>query len=533
MVRDVVPGAAIKSTLTSIQRSREALDRTSERLATGLRVNRAIDQPQNFFSAYELNATAGNFSKLLDKMNLGVRTIQQALAGVEQLENMLQLAENKVLDAQETLEKTANALPDLIRAENPDAYFQLYDVGEGTANNLGNNDTGVQDGTYVNGVQQNKEVLFYGAGGSAAEFSPTGATGNPYVDIPADTLINNSGPYNERTVELVFNADTVNGRQVLWEEGGRIESMSIYIDNGRLYVNGRTLNGPNYGPLNISTEIEAGKTYHVALTQRGGIPADPGEFTGYINGQAFGSAPINASMGNHPEANGIGAVHENIYFHDDGPFGSAPVRLDGSFAFDGKMSDVAVYNRLLTTDDLKARYEATSLPLAESLRVDMQDFLEQIEGIVEDTSYRGINLLDKEKLVVDFNDKNTSKLSVDGAAFDLQSLKLDQIDFQRPSQVRDALINIRKAIAQVRDFGSTLANDLSIIESRKDFTQQFVNTYKAGATDLTIADQNEEGANLLAQQIRVALGTEALGLAGQSSRSILEIFGSGSNLFVR
>jgi flagellin-like hook-associated protein FlgL len=209
------------------------------------------------------------------------------------------------------------------------------------------------------------------------------------------------------------------------------------------------------------------------------------------------------------------------------------VRLDGSFAFDGKMSDVAVYNRLLTTDDLKARYEATSLPLAESLRVDMQDFLEQIEGIVEDTSYRGINLLDKEKLVVDFNDKNTSKLSVDGAAFDLQSLKLDQIDFQRPSQVRDALINIRKAIAQVRDFGSTLANDLSIIESRKDFTQQFVNTYKAGATDLTIADQNEEGANLLAQQIRVALGTEALGLAGQSSRSILEIFGSGSNLFVR
>jgi len=51
MVRDVVIGAAMKSTLTSIKMARENVDKTSERLATGLRVNSALDQPQNFFQA--------------------------------------------------------------------------------------------------------------------------------------------------------------------------------------------------------------------------------------------------------------------------------------------------------------------------------------------------------------------------------------------------------------------------------------------------------------------------------------------------
>lgn len=54
---------------------------------------------------------------------------------------------------------------------------------------------------------------------------------------------------------------------------------------------------------------------------------------------------------------------------------------------------------------------------------------------------------------------------------------------------------------------------------------------EAGATDLTIADQNEEGANLLAAETRLQLSTEALSLASQSAQSILEIFGTGSDLF--
>jgi len=529
MVRDVVIGAAVKSTLTSIQRAREDLDRTSERLATGLRVNRATDQPQNFFQAYQLNATANNFNQLLDKMSLGVRTIQQAAIGTETIEDILNLAELKAIEARTALEETDSNLSDLILENQPIGYFQLYDSDVSpTAQNLGNAGAVLADGVYTNGVTQGEEILFYGAGGRPAKLDGT----NQFIEVPVDPLINLGGPFPERTVELIFNAETVTGRQVLWEEGGTVNAMNIYIDNGQLRVNGRTTAGGGYGRLDISVPIEAGVSYHVAFTQEGGsnTPGDEGRFIGYLNGREFGSEEITGTIGNHPNRNAIGGIAQNTYFHDDGP-GNAPGRGDGTFSFNGQISDVAVYNEILTQEDMRARYEATSLPLSERFRQEIQELLEQIQGVVEDTSYRGINLLDKEELLVNFNDQNTSKLRVRGEGFSLADLGLDNVNFQKPSQVRDAIINIRKAVAQVRDFGTGLSVDLNIIQERQNFTRNFVNNYESGATDLVIADQNAEGAKLLSAQTRLDLSTTSLSLAAESSRSILEIFGTGSNLF--
>jgi len=519
MVRDVVAGATIKSTLTSIQRSRENLDRTSERLATGLKVNSPLDQPQNFFQAAELNFAAKSYTNLLDDMNIGVRTIQQAIVGTEQLENLLELAENKAVEAQRALEQTSSALSNLIIEDEPVGYFQLYDSADGpVAENLGTLGDG-GDGIYTNGVSQGEEVLFFGAGGQPARFNGV----DQYIAVPNDDSINQGGPFPERTVELIFNADSVGGRQVLWEEGGTINSLNIYIDNGELRVNGRTTSGGGYGPLDISVPIEAGKSYHVAFTQEGGSAGDPGRFIGYLNGQEFGSEEITGTIGNHPNFNGIGAVQQNVYFHDDGP-GNAPSRPDGSFAFDGQISDVAIYNRIIDQPGMEARYNATSLPLSEEFRQDTLVFVEQIESLVEDTSYRGINLLKEEDAVINFNPERTSKLKIEGQDFTISELGLDDIDYQKPSQVRDAIINIRKAIAEVRDYGSKLASDLSIIQTRQDFSRSVINTFKSGAEDLTVADQNEEGANLLAAQTRLDLSTTALSLAAESRRSILEIF---------
>jgi len=460
MVNDIIVGATVKSTLTSIQRSREALDRTSERIATGKRVNRPTDQRQNFFTAKSLNSTANNYNRLLDKMGLGVRTIQEALIGLEAIENVLS-------------------------------------------------------------VTQGDEILFYGAGGLAAKFD-----GSSFIAVPVDDSINTLGPYDEKTIELVFNADTTSGRQVLFEEGGPVNNLSIYIDNGDLRVNGRTTSG-GYGPLDISVPIEAGVTYTVALVQ----DANNNRFSGFLNGEEFGSAFIpNGGIGSHPNRNAIGAIDQDIYFHDDGP-GNAPNRPDGSFAFRGEISDVAFYNSIISQADLRERYEATSLPLSEAFRAETQEFLKQVQSIVDDTSFRGINLLDNEDLIVDFNDQNTSKLKTDGGKFSIESLGLESINFQKPSQVEDAIASIRAAIAEVRDYGFTLTNDLNIIESRQDFSRNLILNHKAGATDLTIADLNQEGANLLSQQVRLDLGTQALSLASQSQATILQIFGSGSDLF--
>lgn len=522
MGNDIVLGSGIRNALTSLKRTNTDIDNSSLRLATGNRVNTPLDQPQNFFQAADLRRTNQNFTAIFERASLGARTIQEALTGLETIENILNLAERRALEAQDALLETSSALTNLILDDAPVAYFRLNNLTNTTATNIGTLGAG-GDGVNTNNVSQGDEILFFGAGGLPAQFDGN----NQYIAIPNDDSINTPGPFPERTVELIFNANTVTGRQVLFEEGGTVNSLNIYIDDGLLRVNGRTTSNGGYGPLDLSVPIEPGVSYHVAFTQDG----PNSRFTGYLNGEAFGSADLGgAFIGNHPNQNGIGAVNNNVYFHDDGP-GNAPARGNGTFAFNGQISDVALYNSILGADDFRARYEATSLPLSEEFRLDAVKFLEQVESITKDASFRGTNLLRDEGLVINFDDENKSKLRVDGSDFSIEALGLGDINFQRPSQVESAIRNIRNAITQVREYATSLTRDIDIINIRQEYTRNFIAINEGGATDLTIADQNEEGANLLAGQTRLALGTTALALAGESSRSILEIFGSGSGLF--
>jgi len=65
---------------------------------------------------------------------------------------------------------------------------------------------------------------------------------------------------------------------------------------------------------------------------------------------------------------------------------------------------------------------------------------------------------------------------------------------------------------------------LSTISVRQDFTDKMINTLEDGAANLTNADLNEEGANMLMLQTRQALGTTSLSLASQAAQSVLRRF---------
>ena len=63
-----------------------------------------------------------------------------------------------------------------------------------------------------------------------------------------------------------------------------------------------------------------------------------------------------------------------------------------------------------------------------------------------------------------------------------------------------------------------------MITSRETFTQEFSNILIEGANKLTLADTNEEGANMLMLQTRQQLGTISLSLANQAQQSVLRLF---------
>ena len=61
------------------------------------------------------------------------------------------------------------------------------------------------------------------------------------------------------------------------------------------------------------------------------------------------------------------------------------------------------------------------------------------------------------------------------------------------------------------------------MQNRQDFTKQMINTLETGAANLTLADMNEEAANLLALQTRQSLSSSSLSLASQADQSVLQL----------
>jgi flagellin len=89
---DVVLSAALRNNLLSLQGTQRLIDTVQLRLATGLKVNSALDGPQQFFTSQSLNNRAGDLSRLLDGINLSIRTIEEADKGVTALTTLLEQA---------------------------------------------------------------------------------------------------------------------------------------------------------------------------------------------------------------------------------------------------------------------------------------------------------------------------------------------------------------------------------------------------------------------------------------------------------
>ena len=153
-----------------------------------------------------------------------------------------------------------------------------------------------------------------------------------------------------------------------------------------------------------------------------------------------------------------------------------------------------------------------------------QEIINQYDSLIKDAGYKGINLLQNDKLTVKFNETNTADLSVQGQDMSSQALGFKTFDWQTQADIADSLAEIANALQSIRNYSSELGNNYSIITTRQDFTESLVNVLTEGADKLTLADMNEESANMLALQTRQQLAINSLSLASQASQSILKLF---------
>ena len=93
-----------------------------------------------------------------------------------------------------------------------------------------------------------------------------------------------------------------------------------------------------------------------------------------------------------------------------------------------------------------------------------------------------------------------------------------------PQTTQILLDELQNNLGTLRAQAETIGSNVALLNTRLDFTNQYVNLLNQGGGKLTLADLNEEGADLLSLQTRQQLGIQALSFAGQNEKAVLSLF---------
>jgi flagellin-like hook-associated protein FlgL len=153
----------------------------------------------------------------------------------------------------------------------------------------------------------------------------------------------------------------------------------------------------------------------------------------------------------------------------------------------------------------------------------------QITQLAGDAGFNGINLLDStnsSNLTVTLNEGGTSSVTISAVDFSSTGLSIATAanSWAAAADIGAAQTDLTQALSTLRSQSQAFGSNLSTVQIRQDFTKAMINTLQSGADALTLADSNEEGANLLALQTRQQLSTTALSLASQASQAVLRLF---------
>ncbi|MBE9062339.1 PKD domain-containing protein [cf. Phormidesmis sp. LEGE 11477] len=221
-----------------------------------------------------------------------------------------------------------------------------FDEGKGPSTN----DIG-SAGTRHRGLLKGDSIWARGLEGDGIAFS-----GNGDVRV-ADSRSINLGIHQERTVSVWFKADEISnnsGKQVIYEEGGKLRGLNIYLDKDRLFVGG--WNDPRResgwsGTWLKTDNVSEDTWHHVSLVLDGDSKLKPNSLRGYLDGEQFGVGSA-SQLWSHTGGVGIGGVAGSSRFHDG--------RRQGG-GLTGLIDEVSVFNRALNPDQIDTLADSSFL----------------------------------------------------------------------------------------------------------------------------------------------------------------------------
>jgi flagellin len=385
--------------LIALQNTTNAINTVQNQLATGKKVNTALDNPGNFFLAAGFQTNINALNTILDNITIGQRTIDQTNTGITQLTNLIQSAQGSLAQALGSA-PTAAVLTGLATA--------------------------------VSGTTFTTATTLASIGFAATDvITISDGTANTVTFTAAANT----------TVQSLLNAINVNATTN--------KNRAEIAGDGRLLLEG------------------AGGTFSITITTNSAA-----------NGVALANLGFNANTNN-------GSINNTV----------------------------AAGSTSTTRVALAAQFDA--------LR-------SQIDQLAIDSGYNGVSLINSQSTAIFTNQTSTAKIILTGNNDTSSGLGLTSTfsanTFQDNYEVNAAVTATKAALTSLQNQASTYSSQVSILQSRASFTTQTVATLTTGINDLTLADSNQVGAQLLALQTRQSLSSTALSLATQADQNVLRLF---------
>jgi flagellin len=520
-VSDIHLSKAVRSNLLSLQSTATQMATTQNKLATGLKVNSALDNPTNFFTASQLNSRASDMANLLDSMSSGIKTIEAADNGLK------------------SITKTVEMMQSTLRQARQDKSFksQSYTIAPGGGVTPGLEAMGLAGGglsgssmVYLSDIYATKTAenaytaLDFdnaGAFGESLSFSIAlngGATHSVAISATNATTLAISIDGGAASTATIANANAVSLDELSGALDGAFGTAGLAIDTsnagGKIAFSSTA--AADYPNADIAITGITASNAPVLATSLGFTAGGVGSETHQLKSvdrlvaEINGNSALNSAVRATSDAGKL--RFENLSNQD--------LTVNGT---SGSVIDSGIGSTVIGGNDVRT-----------NLVGQFNNLRDQLDKFADDASFNGINLLRGDKLKLTFNETGTSNLEVQTSdetgtptPINTSALGIDAVttqDLSSDANIDARLDAVKTALDSLRSQSSSMGSKLSVVENRTAFTKSMVNTLETGAANLTLADTNEEAANLLALQTRQQLSSTALSMASQADQAVLRLF---------
>jgi flagellin-like hook-associated protein FlgL len=640
----IVLSASVRQNLVSLQSTASLLATTQNDLATGNKVNSALDNPTNFFTAQGLNNRASDIGNLLDSIGNGVQVLQAANTGITSLQSLVSSAQsianqvlqtpvgystkssvtsaaitagstaataNNLLGAGTTASTAVTGSAETATAPTVTATLstklsalgitsdQVIGFSTGTVNFASTTGTHVIGGTsntsidlstatiqdFINAANladNGRETWALNGSGQLTVSAPGGATGRVNNGGSSGTALTALGLSPENwSANTTFGTLTTGGTGPVTASSTLTSLGSAITTGDTLTVNGKNITFVNTGAGNSITAN--GATIDLASATVGDVLSAIDTIDGTSTASTVSGGEITLNTGTQSDLTiggsalaklglSSGTIQRTGLTLTIGATGGGTATNITFGTGAGQVSTLNALNTALAANNLQATISTTgainivtsndaasstigtiggtavtntnaafstvgtaappvvdsdSQATRSSLVAQYNEVLDQINTTAQDSSFNGVNLLNGDTLKLVFNETGTSTLSITGVTFNDAGLGLSTLksgtDFLDNNSANTVLSQLQNASTTLRSEASALGSNLSIVQIRQDFNKNLINVLQTGASNLTLADPNQEAANSQALSTRQSIAVSALALANQSQQSVLQL----------